>query len=83
MKNFFEDYEKQVEQFNIDPNLLFNADETFVRKLEDHRKAARQKGEKQLLREIDDSSLDQEHRTILLFSPAHGETLKPLVIFPK
>lgn len=82
MKKFFADYEETVTEHKIDPRLLFNADETSVRKLNDHRKAARRRGGGTVVRELDDSSLEAERRTLLLFTPAEGEALKPLVIFP-
>jgi hypothetical protein len=58
----------------IDPRLIFNTDETQARKLEDHRRLACRKKEGSPVKE---GTEQEEHRTLVLFVSADGESLKP------
>jgi hypothetical protein len=63
----------------IDPRLIFNTDETQARKLEDHRRLACRRKEGSPVKE---GTEPEEHRTLVLFVSADGESLKPAIIFP-
>jgi hypothetical protein len=65
-------------ELNLDPMLIWNTDETQLRTLEDHRRVACFKNSSQPIRE---GEVEDDHKTIVPFISAAGNSFISTVIF--
>ncbi len=78
MEEFFDNYRRAIEEYDIDPKYLWNCDETMINLDDSQEKVCDVGGQAEI-------ALEQrmtEHITLLLFISAVGTWTKPLAIFP-